>query len=76
MNVKSRDNIKAEIYSTAPHFHLIDRGHVIKNAHGKEIGFKQGLYFVKKTADEESENITKYITKTLYRKLKGKIENG
>lgn len=39
--------IQAEIGSVAPHFHLVERGHVIKTRGGRVKGFKQGTFFRK-----------------------------
>ena len=46
-------DIHANIYSTAPHFHLIDRGHKIVDKKGQEKGFVQGKHFLQKTIDEQ-----------------------
>ena len=44
-------DIHANIYSTAPHFHLVDRGHKIMDKKGHEKGFVQGKHFLQKTIE-------------------------
>lgn len=39
-------------YSSAPHAHLIEKGHVIKDKNGNEHGYKDG-YYVFEEAEEE-----------------------
>ena len=43
-------DIHANIYSTAPHFHLIDRGHKIVDKKGQEKGFctRKSIFLAKK----------------------------
>lgn len=68
------DTMRANIYSTAPHFHLVNRGHVKKNAHGQVTGYTQGLHFVEKTVDREGRAIQESMAASLYRKLKGELD--
>lgn len=65
--------IQAEIYSKAPHFHLVERGHVIKTPGGKVKGFKQGKFFLKKTVDANKKQITDDMAAAFYRLVKDKI---
>lgn len=67
-------NIHANIYSTAPHFHLVDRGHKIIDKKGHEKGFVQGEHFLQKTIDEQEDNLREYMWKSLYRKVKDKLD--
>ena len=69
-----RKNIHANIYSTAPHFHLVDRGHKIVDKKGREKGFIQGKHFLQKTIDEQEDNLREYMWKSLYRKVKDKLD--
>ena len=48
----SGETLSVEIWSTAPHFHLVDRGHKVVNPKGVPIGFVQGKHFLEKTAQE------------------------
>lgn len=66
--------IRAEIRSVAPHFHLIERGHVIKTPGGKIKGFKQGTFFMKKTVDKNQKEITDEMVEKLYKKVKKKLD--
>lgn len=67
-------NIHANIYSTAPHFHLVDRGHKIIDKKGREKGFIQGKHFLQKTIDEQEDNLREYMWESLYRKVKDKLD--
>lgn len=69
----SAETLHAEIHSDSPHFHLLDRGHVMKTRSGKVIGFKQGLHFVKKTVNEEKAGLQAAMGAELYKKLKVKF---
>lgn len=67
-------NIHANIYSTAPHFHLVDRGHKIVDKKGNEKGFVQGKHFLQKTIDEQDDDLREYMLKSLYRQVKKKLD--
>ena len=62
-------DLQANIYSTAPHFHLVDRGHVQKAPGGRVTGFVQGSHFLKKTLDNEGADIQEAMGEKLLRKL-------
>lgn len=47
-------NLAVRTFSTAPHAHLIEYGHIIKSRDGKEHGFKRG-YDVFGTAERDFE---------------------
>lgn len=47
-------DLAVRTYSTAPHAHLIEYGHIIKSKDGKEHGFKRG-YGIFKTAEKDFE---------------------
>ena len=63
------NDLRADIYSTAPHFHLVDRGHVQKAPDGRVTGFVQGRHFLQKTLDEEGSDIQENMGQKLLRKL-------
>lgn len=44
----SINTLRGEIYSKAPHFHLVERGHIKLNRKGKPVGFVQGKFFKEK----------------------------
>lgn len=67
-------NIHANIYSTAPHFHLVDRGHKIVDKKDNEKGFVQGKHFLQKTIDEQDDDLREYMLKSLYRQVKKKLD--
>ena len=67
-------DIHANIYSTAPHFHLVDRGHKIMDKKGHEKGFVQGKHFLQKTIDEQQDDLQEYMWKGVYKRVKGKLD--
>lgn len=67
-------DIHANIYSTAPHFHLVDRGHKIMDKKGHEKGFVQGKHFLQKTIDEQQDDLQEYMWKGVYKRVKDKID--
>ena len=62
------------IWSTSPHFHLVDRGHVQKDAHGNVKGFVQGKHFLAETVQEVSQNIVPAELDKFFNEIKNKIE--
>ena len=67
-------DIHANIYSTTPHFHLIDRGHKIMDKKGHEKGFVQGKHFLQKTIDEQQDDLQEYMWKGVYKRVKDKLD--
>ena len=67
-------DIHANIYSTAPHFHLVDRGHKIVDKKGHEKGFVQGKHFLQKTIDEQQDDLQEYMWKGVYKRVKDKLD--
>lgn len=67
-------DIQADIYSTAPHFHLVDRGHKIVDKKGREKGFVQGKHFLQKTIDEQQDDLREYMLKGVFRRVKNKLD--
>lgn len=67
-------DIHANIYSTAPHFHLVDRGHKIMDKKGHEKGFVQGKHFLQKTIDEQQDDLQEYMWKGVYKQVKDKLD--
>ena len=63
------NNLQANIRSKAPHFHLVDRGHVKKNRSGKVVGYVPGVHFLQKTIDKEGKDIQRKMGEQLLKKL-------
>lgn len=67
------EEMRVEVWSKAPHFHLVERGHKMVTRSGKPAGFIAGRFFkekVSQTAEgdlipEEMEKFAKGITKKL-----------
>lgn len=60
-----------ELSAIAPHFHLVEHGHVLTDKKGKPKGFVQGRHFMKKatdTHDAEFEKRTEKMVDELLRK--------
>ena len=47
------------VYNSAPHAHLIERGHIIKDRTGKEHGFKKGEFILEEAQKEFQEEFIK-----------------
>lgn len=62
-------DVEADIWSKAPHFHLVDRGRVIKDRYGHVHGFKQGTHFLKKTVDRTETEIMFNLEKDIAKKV-------
>ncbi|MGL6063761.1 MAG: HK97 gp10 family phage protein [Fusobacteriaceae bacterium] len=45
-------DLAVRTYSTAPHAHLIEYGHIVKSRDGKEHGFKKGHYIFENSAKD------------------------
>lgn len=69
MTGTSAKTLEAHIYSTAPHFHLVERGHVWKTPHGKIKGYKQGTHFMEKTVNAEGPGIYDEMGRRLAEKV-------
>ena len=46
------EDLELEIWSTSPHFHLVDRGHALVDSKGNKKGFVQGKHFLEATVQE------------------------
>lgn len=67
-------NLQAEVFNTAPHIGLVDRGHRIVSKTGKTIGFVQGKHFIDSTTKEVGRTILPVEMEKMVKKLKKKIE--
>lgn len=69
------DELEYQLRNTAPHYHLVERGHVLKTKSGKAIGFVQGKHFLEKgVAEFEAQNIAEKEFDKLAKDLAKKIE--
>lgn len=48
----SVDRLEYQIRNTAPHYHLVERGHNMVTRKGRTIGFVQGRHFFESACDE------------------------
>lgn len=68
--------LKCNIYSTSPHIHLQDRGHVQLNKQGNPIRFIQGKHFLESTNQEINNNVIPQELESFIKHIKRKIERG
>lgn len=67
-------NLQAEVFNTAPHIGLVDRGHKLVSKTGKTIGFVQGKHFIDSTTKEVGRTVLPDELNKMVKKLKKKIE--
>lgn len=67
-------NLRAEVYNTAPHIGLVDRGHRLVSKSGKTIGFVQGKHFIDSTTKEIGDTVLPTEMDKMVKRLKKKIE--
>jgi len=68
------ENLECEVWSTSPHFHLVDRGHVQKNKKGQVLGFVQGKHFLEATAQEVDTTVVPAELEKFMNEIAKKIE--
>ncbi|WP_110955751.1 hypothetical protein [Anaerosinus massiliensis] len=73
MEGHSGDDLKMNIWSTSPHFHLVDRGHKKVDKKGNAIGFVQGKHFLEATAKEVESDVVPAEIERLYKTISKKI---
>lgn len=61
-------NTKALIYNSAPHFHLVEKGHV-SIIRGKNCGFVEGQHMFEKTVNEYETKTPKIIEEMIDKEL-------
>ena len=66
-------NLQAEVFNTAPHIGLVDRGHRLVSKTGKTIGFVQGKHFIDSTTKEVGRTVLPVELNKLVKKLKNNI---
>ena len=67
-------NLQAEVFNTAPHIGLVDRGHRLVSKTGKTIGFVHGNHFIDSTTKEVGHTVLPVELDKMVKKLKKKIE--
>jgi hypothetical protein len=65
--------LSMDIWSTSPHFHLVDRGHVQKTKSGKVVGFVQGKHFLAATAQEVETDIVPAEIEKMFKDISKKL---
>ena len=61
-------NMKALVYNSAPHFHLVEQGHELI-INGKNCGFVLGKHFFEKTVDEYDEKMPQIVENMINKEL-------
>ena len=65
--------LSMDIWSTSPHFHLVDRGHVQKDKNGVAKGFVQGKHFLEATAQEVESDVLPVEIEKLFNDISKKL---
>ena len=76
INGSSSRALEATLRNTSPHFHLVERGHVMKTMHGKIKGFKQGTFFFKRTVEKNRNDIRTAVGEHMFKMLRKRIKDG
>ena len=73
---ESGEDLEYDLRSTAPHFHLVDRGHVQKTPSGRITGFVPGKHFFDKAVKEweATDDISKELEKYM-QEVKKKVDD-
>jgi hypothetical protein len=50
-----------EISAKAPHFHLVENGHMMKTKSGKTVGFVVGVHFLDKATKEYKNDMPEHV---------------
>lgn len=61
-------NMKAMVYNSAPHFHLVEQGHVLI-INGKNCGFVEGKHFFEQTVDRYEDKFPEIIKEMVERNI-------
>ncbi|WP_251441438.1 HK97 gp10 family phage protein [Veillonella intestinalis] len=70
----SLSNLEAQVWSTAPHVGLVDRGHKIVTKNGNTVGYVQGKHFIDKTSKDVGNDVLPAELEKYLKRLKKKIE--
>ena len=70
----SYNSLRAEIRSTAPHFHLVNRGHRVVDRWGNTHGYdNRHVHFLENTVKDEWPAIKDEMAKDFYQKVRDNI---
>ena len=58
---KIRGGYQKGLYNSAPHFHLVEKGHRKVSKSGKELGWTEGKFYLERTVKEMEEPITQEL---------------
>ena len=64
------ENLEYQIWSTSPHFHLVDRGHVQTDRKGNPKRFIPGKHFLEHSAQEVDAEIIPKELDSFFREIK------
>lgn len=70
------EDLSLNIWSTSPHFHLVDRGHKQVTKSGKVIGFVQGKHMLAATAQEVESDVLPKELESFQKEIARKLEKG
>jgi len=68
------EDLELEIWSTSPHFHLVDRGHAKVDSKGNKKGFVQGKHFLEATVQEVDKTVVPVELENFMNEIAKKIE--
>jgi hypothetical protein len=69
----SGEALSMDIWSTSPHFHLVDRGHKLVGKNGTTLGFVQGKHFLASTAQEVEAEVVPAEIEKMYADISKKM---
>lgn len=67
------EDLQMDIWSTSPHFHLVDRGHIQKTPSGKTTGFVQGKHFLAAAVQEIESDVLPKEIESLFKDISKKM---
>ena len=67
------EDIQSNIFSKAPHYHLVERGHVMKTIGGRIKGYKQGTHFFEKTVNQNLADVQQGISDDLFKAVNDRL---
>lgn len=68
-----RADLEGHLWNEAPHFHLVERGHVKMNRKKQPIGFVQGRFFCENTVKKEQDPIIDKMHDRIYKAVNDKL---
>ncbi|WP_459884104.1 HK97 gp10 family phage protein [Clostridium novyi] len=64
------DCMESSMTNTAPHFHLIERGHIQLDRKGNEVGFVPGQHMVKRSMEQMESEFPQTVEKMIGKLLR------